>query len=308
MIFDCGQSGRMVTSVMTKPRIAFLGLGIMGGGMARRLQAAGYPIAVCNRNRSKAASLANDGARVAESPRDAATGAEIVFSMVADDAASRSMWLGQQGALAGAARGAMMVECSTLTVAWVNELAQAVPDAGGEFVDAPVAGSRQAAADGELTFIAGGSDAAIEKVRPALMVMGRRIAHVGGTGSGALVKLVNNFMAGVQVVAMAEGLAWLEQSAIDRDRALAFLLEGAAASPVAKVVAARMRAEDYTPNFLLRLMAKDLGYAMNEAAKIDVTLQTAATALDRFREAIAAGHGDEDMAAVVKAARAPKRS
>src|SRR5688572_29884191 len=105
-----------------QPRIAFLGLGIMGGGMARRLLDAGFPLSVYNRNPEKATALAAAGARVAKSPRDAAMGAEIVFSMVADDVASRAMWLGEAGAIAGASDGAVLVECSTLTIAWVNEL------------------------------------------------------------------------------------------------------------------------------------------------------------------------------------------
>ena len=234
----------------------------------------------------------------------AAKDAGIIFSMVADDVASRAMWLGPDGAIAGARSGTVMVECSTLTVAWVRELAEAVAAAGGEFVDAPVAGSKAAAADGELIFIVGAAQSVLETIRPALMAMGRRIAHVGGTGSGALVKLVNNFLAGVQVAAFAEGLAWLERSGIDRTQALAYLLDGAAASPVTKVVAARMTSEDYTPNFLLRLMAKDLDYAIREASHTNVSLRSAATALERFREAIAAGQGDEDMAAIVKAVRA----
>ena len=146
----------------------------------------------------------------------------------------------------------------------------------------------------------------MEKIRPALMVMGKTITQVGPTGSGALVKLLNNFLAGVHVAAFAEALAWLERTGLDRTKAVAFLMEGAAASPVTKVVAARMTAEDYSPNFFLRLMAKDLGYALREAAGKQVTLRTAATALDRFQAAIANGHGDEDMAAIVKTARAEK--
>jgi 3-hydroxyisobutyrate dehydrogenase len=291
---------------MTKPRIAFLGLGIMGGGMARRLLAAGYPLAVYNRDRSKSASLAAEGAAVAESPREAVRGAEVVFSMVADDDASRAMWLGVNGALAGADRGAVMVECSTLTVAWVKDLACAVTAAGGEFIDAPVAGSKQAAAGGDLNFIVGGNDGAVERIRPALMVMGKSVTHMGPAGSGALVKLLNNFLAGVHVAAFAEALAWLERTEVDPSKAVAFLMDGAAASPVTKVVAARMQAEDYSPNFFLRLMAKDLTYAIGEAAEKKVELRAATTAVKRFNEAIVAGQGDEDMAAIVKSVRAAK--
>jgi 3-hydroxyisobutyrate dehydrogenase len=291
---------------MAHPPIAFLGLGIMGGGMARRLLSAGFPVTVFNRNREKAALLAAGGAKVATSPREAAQGAEIIFSMVADDAASRAMWLGADGAIAGAAKGTVMVECSTLTVTWVSELTRVVTDHGGEFVDAPVTGSKAAAAGGELNFIVGGEPHAVEKILPALNAMGRSATHLGPTGSGALVKLVNNFLAGVHVAAWAEALAWLERTDIDRAKAIAFLMDGAAASPVTKVVSARMAASDFTPNFFLRLMAKDLSYAMQEAAKAGVALKTAKSGLSRFEAAIAAGQGDEDMAAIVKSIRAER--
>lgn len=293
---------------MALPSIAFLGLGIMGGGMARRLLDAGFPLAVYNRNRAKAAPLASAGARAADTPREAAKGAAIIISMVADDTASRAMWLGDDGALAGAARGTVMVECSTLTIAWVNELAAAVTERGGAFVDAPVAGSKGAAAAGELKFIVGGADAAVEKVRPAFNAMGRSVTHLGPTGSGALVKLVNNFMAGVHVAAWAEALAWIERTKLDRAKAVAFLMEGAAASPITKMMSERMMVDDYTPNFFLRLMAKDLSYAVREAADQGVNLDTATTALMRFQRAMAAGLSDEDMAAIVKSIRAEGRA
>lgn len=271
--------------------------------MARRLIGAGFPLAVHNRSPEKAAALVADGARLAASPREAAAGADIVVSMVADDTASRSMWLGAEGALAGLARGAVAVECSTLTVAWVRELAWEVAERGGEFVDAPVTGSKDAAASGALNFLVGGGAAALEKIRPALTVMGRSVTHLGPTGSGAMVKLVNNFVAGVQVAAFAEALTWLERSGVARDPAVAFLLEGAAASPITKVVASRMLAGDYAPHFLLRLMTKDLGYALDEAGHQGVALATAEAALGRFRAAIAAGLGDKDMAAIVEGVR-----
>jgi 3-hydroxyisobutyrate dehydrogenase len=291
---------------MSAPRIAFLGLGIMGGGMARRLLGAGFPVTVYNRSRDKAVALAPASARVAETPRAAAAGADIVVSMVADDVASRSMWLGNEGAIAGAARHAVLVECSTLTVAWVKELAAAATARGLDLVDAPVTGSKSAAANGDLNFLVGGSAAAVERIRDALNAMGRSITHLGPTGSGALLKLINNFMAGVHVAACAEAVAWLERTGLDRAKALRFLLEGAAGSPVTKVVAGRMSAEDFTPNFLLRLMAKDLGYAIGEAAARGQSLVTAAAALERFRAAIAAGHAEKDMAALVLPLREEK--
>jgi 3-hydroxyisobutyrate dehydrogenase len=288
---------------MSTPRIAFLGLGLMGGGMARRLLGAGFAVTVFNRTPARAEPLAAAGARVAGSPREAAAGAEVVFSMVADDAASRAMWLGPDGAIAGAARGAVLVECSTLTVAWVQELAQAAAAAGAECIDAPVTGSKNQAAAGELNFLTGGNAAALETIRPALNAMGRSVTHLGPTGSGALLKLINNFLAGVHVAATAEAVAWIERTELDRAQAIAFLSDSAVGSPVTKTVAARMCTPDFTPNFFLRLMAKDLGYASGEAAKAGQQLTSAAMARDVFQRAIAAGHGDKDMSAVVEPLR-----
>ena len=288
---------------MSSPRIAFLGLGLMGGGMARRLLGAGFAVTVFNRNPARAEPLAAAGARVAGSPREAAAGAEVVFSMVADDAASRAMWLGPDGAIAGAARGAVLVECSTLTVAWVQELAQAAAAAGAECIDAPVTGSKNQAAAGELNFLTGGNAAALETIRPALNAMGRSVTHLGPTGSGARLKLINNFLAGVHVAATAEAVAWIERTELDRAQAIAFLSDSAVGSPVTKTVAARMCTPDFTPNFFLRLMAKDLGYASGEAAKAGQQLTSAAMARDVFQRAIAAGHGDKDMSAVVEPLR-----
>jgi len=130
--------------------------------------------------------------------------------MVADDNASRSMWLGELGALVGAARGTLLIESSTLAVGWVKELAAAAEARGCELLDAPVTGSKIHAPSGELSFLVGGSAAALEKARPVLAVMSRAIHHLGPTGSGALLKLINNFLCGVQAASLAEALAVIE--------------------------------------------------------------------------------------------------
>ncbi len=288
---------------MSQPTIALLGLGIMGGGMARRLLGAGFPLTVYNRSRAKADALVSAGARVAATPREAVAAADIVFSMVADDGASRTLWLGPTGALAGVRRGAVLVECSTLTVAWVNELAAAITPTGCEFVDAPVTGTRPHAAAGELNFLVGGSAAALEKIRPALAPMSRSVTHLGPTGSGALVKLINNFVCAVQIASLAEALALIERSGLDRAKALAVLTEGAPGSPLVKTLSARMTAKDYTPNFMLKLMAKDIGYAIQEGRARGQTLATAEVALQLFQRAVAQGRGDDDMAVMIEPMR-----
>jgi len=285
---------------MSKPRIAFLGLGIMGGGMARNLLTKGFPLAVFNRNSEKSKPLAAEGAQVAGSPREAAMQADFIISMVADDNAARSMWLGENGALAVAKTGAICIECSTVTVNWVRELAAIAAKKQCEFLDAPVTGSKNQAASGELNFLVGGDSATLEKARPVFAAMGKNVSLIGPTGSGALIKLVNNFVCGVQIAALAEALAMIERSGLDCAKALEVLTGGAPGSPLVKAVSARMTRPDFTPNFLLRLMAKDLGYAIQEGGKLSVELVTARAALEEFQKAIAAGYGEKDIAAVVE--------
>ena len=130
--------------------------------------------------------------------------------------------------------------------------------------------------------------------------MSKAIVHLGPTGSGSLLKLINNFVCGVQVASLAEALAMIERSGLDRTKALEILTGGAPGSPLVKTIAGRMTTPDFTPNFLLRLMAKDLGYAVDEGGKLSINLATAAAARGMFKQAIAGGHGDQDMSAVVE--------
>ncbi len=275
----------------------------MGGGMARRLLSSGYTVAVYNRNPEKAVALSSAGALVAGSPGEAASHADIVMSMVADDIASRNVWLGENGALAGAARGSVLIESSTLTVGWIKELANAAAQRGCEFLDAPVTGTKPHAASGELLFMVGGSDSALAAAQSVLSVLGREVIHLGPTGSGTLLKLINNFMCGVQAASFAEAVTMINAGRLDQEKAVSILTNGAPGSGIVKRAATRAAANDYTPHFLLRLMAKDLGYAIDQASQTGLNLQTASSALAVFKQAIAKGYGDEDFSAVVKAFR-----
>ena len=288
---------------MAQSRVAVLGLGIMGAGMANNLLRAGFPVNVYNRDAAKSAPFAASGARVATSPRDAASDADIVISMVSDDRASRAVWLGDEGALSGVKKGALLIESSTLSVAWVEELSKAAQSAGAELIDAPVTGSRDHAAAGQLFFLIGGTADAFERAKPVLSVMSRGLAHLGPTGSGALVKLINNFVCGVQAAALAEGLRLIESSNLDRDKTLEVLYNGAPGSPLVKTLGPRMAARDFQPFFFLKLMDKDLTYAKSEAARRGITLETATAALSLFDRAIADGHGDKDFTAIVESVR-----
>jgi 3-hydroxyisobutyrate dehydrogenase len=288
---------------MERSRVAVLGLGLMGSGMARSLLRAGFPVTVFNRSPERAAPLGEAGARVASSARDAAADADVVVSMLADDRAARAVWMGEQGALAGVKAGALLVESSTVSVGWIKDLARAAQDHGATLIDAPVTGSRDHAAAGQILFLAGGSAADVERVTPVLSAMGRGVVHAGPTGSGALLKLVNNFLCGAQVAVLAETIAFVERSGLDPASAMDMLLNGAGASPVIKMLAPRMVARDFDPHFVMRLMAKDLTYAREEAAQRGLPLQTATCVLGLFEQAIAAGQGDRDFSAVIEPIR-----
>ncbi len=220
--------------------------------------------------------------------------------MLADDDAARALWLGKDGALKGAARGAILVECSTVSVGWIGKLSAAAARRGCELLDAPVTGSKPQAAAGELTFLVGGSAEALERIQPVLAAMSRKVEHIGPSGSGALLKLVNNFLCGVQTASLAEGLSIIERAGLNRDKALEILTKGSPGSPILQTFSGRMTARTYTPNFLLRLMAKDLRYAKKEGARRQVPMTTAAAALKVFDSAIAAGFGEQDVSSVIE--------
>lgn len=285
---------------MSKPSIAILGLGIMGAGMARRLLAANFPLAVYNRNREKSVPFGTDGAFVASSPREAASRAQIVLSMVSDDSASRNVWLGENGALNGATANSLLIESSTLSVGWIQELAAKAAERQCQFLDAPVTGTKPHAESGQLLFLVGGSADALDAARSVFSVLGRDVVHLGPTGSGALMKLVNNFLCGVQTASFGEAMSLVDAGGLDRAKAISILNGGAPGSGILKRIADRMAANDFSPTFALRWMAKDVTYALADASARGVSLQTASAALSVLQQAIAQGHGDEDFAAVTK--------
>ena len=281
--------------------VALLGLGIMGNGMARNLLKAGFPLAVYNRTRAKAEPLAALGATVSNSPHDAAAGADIVIAMVGDDHASRAIWLGEGGALAVAPAKAVLVECSTLSLEWVRELAGRCAALGLDFLDAPVTGSKEAAESGQLKLMAGGAAAALERARPALEAISTQIIHFGPSGAGALIKLVNNLMAATQVEVLAEGLNLAEQGGLDLAQVVPFLINAAPGSPVVKGKAQLMAARNYDAQFALKWMHKDATYALRAADEFGVPMPTLAAAREVYQLAKGLGYGDQDFAAIFEA-------
>lgn len=285
-------------------RVAVLGLGIIGSGIAQNLLGAGFPLAVYNRSRAKAEQLGAMGARVVQTPRDAAGDADVVIAAVANDEASEAVWLGEDGALQAARSQVTLVECSTLSTTWVGRLAAAAQERGVPFLDAPVLGSKEAAQAGELRLLVGGDPAALERVRDVLAAFSAEVHHLGPNGAGAQMKLINNAMVAAQIVALAEGLVLAEQAGLHLDQVVQILSNGAPGSPAVRGRAARMAAHDYEDvHFALRWMHKDAGYGVAEGARHGVPVRTFAAAREVLQLAIDRGLGDLDFCAVIEALR-----
>lgn len=292
---------------MATQKVALLGLGTMGSGMAANLLKAGFPLSVYNRTAAKAEPLRQQGATVAGTPAEAASGADVVIAMLSDDDASREAWSCSEGALGAVRPGTILVEASTVTPEWIAELDGLAREHGADLLDAPVTGSRVQAAAGQLTFLVGGGEATLAHATPVLEAMSKEIVYLGPVGSGAKMKLINNFLCGVQAASLAEGLAWIERSGLNLDKALSVLKNGAPGSPLLAGLSDRMVARNYEVNFVLRLMSKDLLYALRAASACGVDLTTGTTARDLFESAAGAGYGQKDMAAVIEPLRSAGR-
>jgi 3-hydroxyisobutyrate dehydrogenase len=280
-------------------RIALLGVGTMGAGMAANWLKKGFPLTIWNRTPGKAEPLAGRGATIATTPREAAADADIIVAMVADDDASRGVWLGGSGALEGAKPGAIVIESSTLTPDWVRELAGKAQERGCRFLDAPVGASRPAAAAGQLVFFIGGDAETLEAVRPALMAVAQRINHVGATGAGATWKLINNMLIATQTAGLAEALAFARKSGFAPDQILTLIGSSSAASPIVVGKLPRMIEGQFDEtDFALSLMLKDARYAIALAGALGSPHEVIAAAEAAFARAKAKGLGAKDFAAV----------
>jgi 3-hydroxyisobutyrate dehydrogenase len=287
-------------------KIAFIGLGKMGTGMATRLLLAGHGLSVYNRTPANADALVRAGARVAATPKQACDGAEVIFSMMADDTASRAVWLGADGILAASpASGAFAVECSTLSHDWVLELSAAAKKQGLRYVDAPVTGLPEAAAAGALTLLVGARAEDLEVCRPLLATLSQRIIHFGPVGTGTAYKLIVNLLGAVQIASAAESMAIAERAGLDLAVVADAIASGQAASP--QVVRNTRRIVDgnhdrdviFTP--VLRL--KDVRYALKLARKLGIGSPFGELAGGVFQQLVELGHERANESAVIEVSR-----
>lgn len=289
--------------------IAFVGLGNMGSGMARRLLQAGHQLRVYNRTKSKAAELERAGARSCATPREACTDVDAVFAMTADDTSSRSVWLGSDGILAARlAPRAFAIECSTLSHAWVMELASQARARNLRYIDAPVTGLPDSAAAGTLTLLVGADGSDLESARPMLNAISDRILHFGAVGTGTAYKLIVNLIGAIQIASLAEGLALAEKAGLDLATVENAITTGQAASPQVVRNARRMVADDHEQNvaFTPVLRLKDTDYALELARGLGMTAPFGRVAAGQVRRLIELGYSQVNESKIIEVARLQK--
>jgi len=279
-------------------QVGFVGLGVMGGRMVRRLLAAGHPVTGWNRTRAKAGWLLAEGMGWADSPRAVVEASEVTFSMVTGTAALRVVTEGDDGVLAGLGPGKVYVDLSTVSPAASQALAAEVAERGAAMLDAPVSGSVVTLEEGRLSIMVGGDWEVLERVLPVLRDIGPTVTHVGPNGRGALMKIATNLSLAVQMTAFSEGVLLAEKGGIPREAAVEVLLRSAVASPMVRYRGPFVLKMPDEAWFDVDMMQKDLLLALEAGRELDVPLPTTAVANELLTTARAMGLREQDFATV----------
>jgi 3-hydroxyisobutyrate dehydrogenase-like beta-hydroxyacid dehydrogenase len=283
---------------VTGVTLGFVGLGVMGGRMAKRLLDARHPVVGYNRTREKARWLADSGLRLVSSPREVAQAADAIFTMVTDTAALEAVTRGPDGILAGLRPGAVLVEMSTVSPEAVRALATDVAARGAELLDAPVSGSPATLDAGQLSFMVGGTAPALERVRPYLTAIGPTITHVGAVGLAKAMKIAINQGLAVQMLAFAESVLLAEKAGVARERAVEALLRSVVASPMLKYRGPFVLGMPAEAWFDVGMMQKDLGLSLDLGRSTGVPLATVSVTNELLTAARGLGLAGYDFAVV----------
>ena len=287
-----------------KPTVGFIGLGLMGGPMAKNLAKAGFPLVVWNRTREKAEELVRESTgldvKAGANPRETAGKADILLTIVSDPPALEEVLWGQQGAIEGLRRGATYVDSSTVSPDLVRRIGAACAQRGVGFLDAPVTGGTWGADKGELVFMVGGEKEVLERAKPVLEALGKRIFLLGPTGAGQTVKLAMNLILALQVDALAEALALVATEGVPGERLIEVLQSSMARAGVLDVKAPFMLKNEFPPSFPLRLMHKDMRLALELAKRHGLNLPAAAASYSTYDAVKKSSTDDPDYAAVAR--------
>lgn len=282
------------------PTIAFIGLGTMGLPMAANLLRKSYQVIVYNRTPGKAEQLLELGAEEAATPLAAARGADVVVTMISNDAAVEEVYYGTEGVFAGLKPNTVLIDSSTVSPDLARRLARDAADAFCDFLDAPVTGSKPAAIDGTLLFMAGGDAQVVEAQKQLLLAMGREVLYMGPSGSGAAAKLAHNTIVGINAAGLVEGMAIASKAGIDASSFLRVVQGGGAASKQADLKGAKIIDHDFSVQFSLALMLKDLKLSSVLTDGLGVPTPMLEASKSLFQAGAAAGYGEEDLAALAK--------
>ncbi len=284
----------------SKPRIGFIGLGIMGAPMAANAMKAGYPMTVTNRTRAKTEPLRDAGAEVVDSPAAVAEACDLSFACVSDTPDVLEVVLDdRQGVVAGAHEGLIHVDCSTVAPRAARACQDALTAKGAGFIDAPISGGDVGAQQGTLSIMCGGRREDFDRARPVLETMGKTITYCGDSGAGYLVKLCNQILGALHLVAAAEALTLARAAGVDLEAMLQAVSSGAAGSWILSNLGPKMRAGDDAPGFFVDYQLKDLRLAHDAAHEVGAPLPGAALAETLFRAASAQGHGRDGTQALI---------
>jgi 3-hydroxyisobutyrate dehydrogenase len=285
---------------MSKQRIGFIGLGVMGAGMASRLAESGYDVTVYNRTRSKAEEVAKLGAAVADSPADAAREAEVVLMSLADQNVVEKIVFGDDGVASSLASGSYLVDMSTVPPGFARELGERADLAGHRALDACVLGAPFHARSGELRVMVGGEETDFEALKGIFETIGKEVTYLGGNGMGATMKLVLNMLMGVQMPALAEAVVFGERAGLPRDKILEMIAGSGYSSPVMSFRCMLMGQRAFeNASFKLSLMRKDMMLVLDESKELEVPLPVSETAYAMLTAAKQQGLGELDVAAML---------
>lgn len=280
------------------PTLGWIGLGVMGSRMAKRLLDAGYPVVGYNRTRQKAEWLLAQGMTWGDSPRAVAQAADVIFSMVKDSSALRAVTEGPEGLLAGLGPGKVYVDMSTVSPTVTRELASRVAALGAVMLDAPVSGSVTTVEQGQLSIMVGGDREAFERVRPILAAIGPKVTYMGPSGSAVTMKVATNLSLAVQMLAFSEGVLLAEKSGVPRHVAVEALLKSVIASPMLQYRGPFVLEMPEEAWFDCHMMQKDMLLALELGRELGVPLPSAAVANEMLTAAQAMGMGQKDFATV----------
>jgi 2-hydroxy-3-oxopropionate reductase len=282
-------------------KVGFIGLGIMGGPMAKNLMEADHELVLYNRTREKAEELAGDGAAgVAASPREVAEGSDIVVTMLPDSPQVREVITGEHGVLEGLKEGALVVDMSTISPVVTEELAEKVKEKGASMLDAPVSGGDVGAIEGTLSIMVGGEEGDFERARPLFDVMGKTVTHVGPTGAGQVTKAANQIVVALTIEAVSEALVLGSRGGVSPQKILDVLGGGLAGNKVMEVKREKFLSHTFDPGFRSELHHKDLGIALAAGREYGVALPVTAIVDQMLLSMKRKGWGGEDHSALLR--------